>query len=57
MDYKRYILVYLLTHDFVAVVVTWTPAITCRRYTLKNHMAHVTILNWIAKLDYDVKIT
>jgi hypothetical protein len=56
MDYKIYKLVYLSTHDFVAVVVTWTLAITCQWYTLQNHMAHVSILILIAILDYDIKI-
>jgi hypothetical protein len=57
MDYKRYILVYLSTHDYVAVIVTWTLAITCQSYTLQNQMAHVSILILIAGIDYDIKIT
>jgi hypothetical protein len=55
MDYKRYTLVYLSSHDFVAVVVTWTLTITFQKYTLQNHMVHVSILIWIARLDYDIK--
>jgi hypothetical protein len=50
-------MVYSITHAFVAVDVTWTLAITCQRYTLQNHMEHVSILIWITRIDYDIKIT